>query len=32
MELRGGLRAGDEERLWRDALGALVRGFALAPA
>jgi AcrR family transcriptional regulator len=32
MELRGGLRAGDEERLWRDALGALVRGFALATA
>jgi AcrR family transcriptional regulator len=32
MELRGGLRAGDEARLWRDALGALVRGFALASA
>jgi AcrR family transcriptional regulator len=32
MELRGGLRAGDEARLWRDALGALVRGFALDSA
>jgi AcrR family transcriptional regulator len=31
MELRGMLRAGEEERLWRDALGALVRGFALLP-
>jgi AcrR family transcriptional regulator len=29
MELRGMLRAGDEERIWRDALGALVRGFVL---
>jgi AcrR family transcriptional regulator len=28
MELRGMLREGEEERLWRDALGALVRGFA----
>jgi AcrR family transcriptional regulator len=28
MELRGMLRQGQEERLWRDALGALVRGFA----
>ena len=32
MELRGMLRAGEEERIWRDALAALVRGFALAPA
>ena len=32
MELRGGLRPGDEARIWRDALGALVRGFALTPA
>lgn len=32
MELRGMLRAGQEERIWRDALAALVRGFALAPA
>lgn len=29
MELRGMFRAGEEERIWRDALGALVRGFAL---
>jgi AcrR family transcriptional regulator len=28
MELRGMFRAGEEERIWRDALGALVRGFA----
>lgn len=32
MELRGMFRAGEEERLWRDALRALVRGFALPPA
>jgi AcrR family transcriptional regulator len=29
MELRCMFSAGDEERLWRDALSALVRGFAL---
>ena len=29
MELRGMFRAGEEERIWRDALAALVRGFAL---
>jgi|GraSoiStandDraft_4_1057263.scaffolds.fasta_scaffold125953_4 AcrR family transcriptional regulator len=29
IELRGMLQAGDEERIWRAALGALVRGFAL---
>ena len=28
IELRGLLPAGDEERIWRDALSALVRGFA----
>jgi AcrR family transcriptional regulator len=32
IELRGMLPAGEEERIWRGALGALVRGFALAPA
>ena len=31
MELRGVLRDGEWERIWRDALGALVGGFALAP-
>jgi AcrR family transcriptional regulator len=31
IELRGMFRAGEEERIWRDALGALVRGFALPP-
>jgi AcrR family transcriptional regulator len=31
IELRGMLPAGEEERIWRDALGALVRGFALPP-
>jgi AcrR family transcriptional regulator len=31
MELRGMFRAGGEERIWRDALGSLVRGFALPP-
>lgn len=30
VELRGLMRPGGEERLWRDALGALVRGFAVA--
>jgi AcrR family transcriptional regulator len=29
MELRGILPTGDEERTWRDALTALVRGFAV---
>jgi AcrR family transcriptional regulator len=29
MELRGMFRDGAQERIWRDALGALVRGFAL---
>jgi AcrR family transcriptional regulator len=29
MELRGMLRAGEMERIWRDALSALVRGFAI---
>ena len=28
IELRGMLTKGDEERVWRDALSALVRGFA----
>jgi hypothetical protein len=28
IELRGLLPAGKEQRIWRDALGALVRGFA----
>lgn len=32
MELRGMLRAGEMERIWRDALGALVRGFATPAA
>ena len=32
MELRGMLRAGEMERIWRDALGALVRGFFLPPS
>jgi AcrR family transcriptional regulator len=32
MELRGVFRAGEEERIWRDALGALVRGFAVPPS
>ncbi len=32
VELRGMFRAGEEERIWRDALAALVRGFALSPA
>ena len=32
MELRSLLPAGDEERVWREALSALVRGFASAPA
>ena len=31
MELRCMFQAGEEERIWRDALGALVRGFALPP-
>ena len=31
MELRCMFRAGEEERIWRDALGALVRGFAIPP-
>ena len=31
IELRGMLEAGEEERIWRSALGALVRGFALRP-
>jgi AcrR family transcriptional regulator len=31
MELRGSLPTGDEERMWRDALRALVAGLALAP-
>lgn len=31
MELRGMLTRGEEERIWRDALGALVRGFAVSP-
>jgi AcrR family transcriptional regulator len=31
MELRGILPRGEEERIWRDALGTLVRGFELAP-
>ena len=30
IELRGMLAKGDEQRVWRDALGALVRGFATA--
>jgi AcrR family transcriptional regulator len=30
IELRGMLTKGDEQRVWRDALGALVRGFATA--
>ena len=29
MELRGALPAGDEERIWRDALTAQVQGLAL---
>ena len=32
VELRGMFRAGEEERIWRDALGALVRGFAISAA
>jgi AcrR family transcriptional regulator len=31
LELRGILPRGEEERLWRDALTTLVRGFALRP-
>jgi AcrR family transcriptional regulator len=31
IELRRMLPAGEEERIWRSALGALVRGFALRP-
>ena len=31
MELRSLLTPGDEERIWRDALTALVRGFAIQP-
>jgi AcrR family transcriptional regulator len=31
IELRGLLRAGEEERIWRDALAALVHGFATPP-
>jgi AcrR family transcriptional regulator len=31
IELRGLLPAGDEERIWRDALAALVHGFASRP-
>jgi AcrR family transcriptional regulator len=31
VELRGMLPPGEEERIWRGALGALVRGFALRP-
>jgi AcrR family transcriptional regulator len=31
MELRGMFAMGAEERIWRDALGALVRGFAVEP-
>jgi AcrR family transcriptional regulator len=31
IELRGMLQAGEEERIWRAALGALVHGFALRP-
>jgi AcrR family transcriptional regulator len=31
IELRGMLQSGEEERIWRGALGALVRGFALRP-
>jgi AcrR family transcriptional regulator len=30
MELRGALRTGDEERLWRDALTALATGFSVS--
>jgi hypothetical protein len=29
VELRGMFRSGEAERIWRDALTALVRGFAL---
>ena len=29
MELRGMLRAGEMERIWRNALAALVRGWAV---
>jgi AcrR family transcriptional regulator len=32
IELRGLLPAGDEERIWRDALTALVQGLATPPA
>jgi AcrR family transcriptional regulator len=32
VELRGRLPEPDGERVWRDALGALVRGFAVSPA
>jgi hypothetical protein len=32
MELRSLLPSGEEERIWRDALGALVHGFAARPA
>jgi AcrR family transcriptional regulator len=32
IELRGLLPAGEEERIWRDALAALVQGFASQPA
>jgi AcrR family transcriptional regulator len=31
MEVRGILPRGEEERIWRDALGTLVRGFETAP-
>ena len=31
LELRGLLPAGREEAAWRDALGALVAGFAVGP-
>lgn len=30
MELRGALRSGDEERIWRDALTALATGFSVS--
>ena len=32
MELRGALPVGDEVRIWRDALTALVQGLALPPS
>lgn len=32
VELRGALQAGNEERIWRDALAALVRGYGAPPA